>query len=95
MTKRIVFIAIPALFLAACSATPGGKSNIKAGSWPDPPDNVQRWDADDSDLPYAKPAPDKPGYVTSPYHTGYVYVKGFPRGTKVRCPYTGKLFLVP
>lgn len=35
------------------------------------------------------------GFVLSPYTGGLVDVRGFPSGSKVRCPYTGKTFLVP
>jgi hypothetical protein len=45
----------------------------------------------------AVPVPGKPGFVTSPYapEKGYVDLTGFPPGTQVKCPYTGKVFLVP
>lgn len=49
------------------------------------------------DVPYATPVAGKPGFVTSPFapYSGYVDVRGFPPGTEVKCPYTGKIFLVP
>jgi hypothetical protein len=49
------------------------------------------------DLPYGIPVPNKPGFVTSPYapKSGYVDVRGFPGGTEVKDPYTGKVFLTP
>ena len=49
------------------------------------------------DLPYAIPVPNKPGFVTSPYapKQGLVDVRGFPSGTEVTDPYTGKTFLTP
>lgn len=48
-------------------------------------------------LPYAKPVPGKAGYVFSPYdkNGGYVDVTGFAPGSKVKDPYSGKVFLVP
>lgn len=49
------------------------------------------------DLPYAIPVPNKPGFVTSPYapKQGIVDVRGFPSGTEVKDPYSGKVFLTP
>jgi hypothetical protein len=49
------------------------------------------------DIPYAIPVPNKPGFVTSPYapKSGYVDVRGFPSGSEVIDPYSGKTFLTP
>lgn len=49
------------------------------------------------DIPYGTPVPGKPGFVTSPHSptAGYVDVKGFPPGSEVKDPYSGKIFLVP
>jgi len=49
------------------------------------------------DVPYGIPVPNKPGFVTSPYNpkAGYVDVRGFPSGTEVKDPYSGKIFLTP
>jgi hypothetical protein len=47
-------------------------------------------------FPTAKSVPDKPGYVFSPYEpTKFVDVTGYASGSKVKDPYTGKVFLVP
>jgi hypothetical protein len=47
--------------------------------------------------PTAKPVPGKPGYVFSPFDPsgGYVDVNGYTAGSKVKDPYSGKIFLVP
>ncbi len=46
---------------------------------------------------YGTVVSEKPGFVLSPYspESGYVDVRSYPPGTSVKCPYTGKLFLVP
>ena len=47
-------------------------------------------------FPTAKPVPNKPGYVFSPSDSGkYVDVSGYAPGSKVKDPYSGKIFLVP
>lgn len=62
----ILFCAI-GLLVAGCAAPESKEKAAPAASWPAAPDNAH---APESDLPYGKPAPDKPGYVVSPYHTG-------------------------
>ena len=49
------------------------------------------------DYPYGIPVPGKQGLVKSPYapDQGLVDTRGFSRGQEVKCPYTGKVFLVP
>jgi hypothetical protein len=66
-----------------------------ARSSPSPsPRNVT---APSTQYPTAKVVPAKPGYVFSPYdpNGGYVDVTGFSPGSKVKDPYSGKIFLVP
>jgi hypothetical protein len=48
-------------------------------------------------FPYGIPVPNREGFVTSPYaaNRGLVDVRGFPSGTEVKDPYTGKVFLTP
>jgi hypothetical protein len=50
-----------------------------------------------AELPYGTPVPGKAGFVTSPFapDAGYVEVLGFPPGTRVEDPFTGKIFLTP
>jgi hypothetical protein len=62
-----------------------------------PPPPVPTQPVTTGELPYAKPGPGKPGFVFSPYdqYKGYIDVRGFPPGTEVKDPYSGKSFLVP
>ena len=48
-------------------------------------------------FPTAKPIPDKPGYVLSPFDPNgrYVDVSGYTSGSKVKDPWTDKIFIVP
>ena len=48
-------------------------------------------------IPYGKPVPGKKGFVTSPFDAaaGMIDVRDIAPGTKVKDPYTGKVFLVP
>jgi len=74
----------------APSATPTATPERRAGA----PGGAQLSRAD---LPYGVPVPNRPGFVVSPFspNGGYVDVRGFPSGTPVKDPYTGKLFLTP
>ena len=49
------------------------------------------------EFPTAKSVPDKPGYVVSPFDAGgrYVDVSGYASGSKVKDPWTDKIFIVP
>jgi hypothetical protein len=49
-----------------------------------------------SEFPTARPVPNKPGFVFSPSDPSkYVDVSGYPSGSKVKDPYSGKIFTVP
>ena len=49
------------------------------------------------EFPTAKSVPDKPGYVVSPFDASgrYVDVSGYAAGSKVKDPWTDKIFIVP
>jgi hypothetical protein len=72
------------------TATPS-QPPVRPASAPPQNKNTKR------DIPYGIPVPGKPGFVTSPYSpkSGYVDVRGFPSGTEVKDPYSGKVFLTP
>jgi hypothetical protein len=47
-------------------------------------------------FPHGVPVPNKQGFVTSPFAANKVVdVRGFPSGTEVKDPYTGKVFITP
>jgi hypothetical protein len=49
------------------------------------------------EFPTAKAVPGRPGYVVSPFDSSgrYVDVSGYASGTKVKDPWTDKIFIVP
>jgi hypothetical protein len=60
------------------------------------PPSLQSNRESSSQIPYASPVPDKPGFVYSPYNQKFLIdVRGFPPGTEVKDPNTGKLLKVP
>jgi hypothetical protein len=63
---------------------------------PNPPPPAQASSAG-SAFPTAKAVPGKPGYVFSPFDSSgrYVDVSGYTPGTKVKDPWTDKIFVVP
>jgi hypothetical protein len=73
---------------ASATATPLTVRTASAA----PPTKGKRRDA-----PYGIPVPGRQGFVTSPFAPdgGFVDVRGFPPGTEVKDPYTGKIFLTP
>jgi hypothetical protein len=78
----------PTQRVAARSTSSSSSSHVSATPHPA---------SEKSSIPYAKPVPGKAGYVFSPYdpNGGYVDVTGFAPGSKVKDPYSGKIFLVP
>ncbi|MGH8046989.1 MAG: hypothetical protein ACREKL_07060 [Chthoniobacterales bacterium] len=79
------FLILLAVVCVACS-----KKEEPAAATPNPTPSAT------PATPFAIPVPGKPGYVTSPYSSdGYIDVRGFPKGTEVKDPYSGKIFLVP
>jgi len=86
---------------------PSDASNSQTSGSPVPTSSGQRevrWakaasgaSQQNAELLYGTPVPGKPGLVTSPFapDSSYVDMTGFPPGTAVEDPYTGKIFLTP
>src|SRR6478672_4480818 len=73
--------------------TPPGPYSETTQPEPRPSSPVQ---ASSSAFPTAKAVPDKPGYVFSPFDSSrYVDVSGYTPGSKVKDPWTDKIFIVP
>jgi len=77
--------------------TPPTKSDVTPPPPPSEKTPANPATVEKKDYPYGKAVQGKAGFVTSPYapYSGYVDVRGFPPGTEVKDPYTGKIFLVP
>ena len=76
------------------SASPRVTRTDKSKPSPSP---AQKNATTQAQFPTARPVPNKPGYVFSPFDPsgGYVDVTGYASGSKVKDPYSGKIFLVP
>lgn len=61
------------------------------------PSSQRKVPSPQSEFPTAKAVPGKPGYVFSPFDTDkrYVDVSGYASGSKVKDPWTDKIFVVP
>ena len=80
----------------------GGGSNATVGTptQPAPPAQTPAAPAPEvkpTGPQYGIKVPGKPGHIYSPYAKteGLVDVQGYAPGTKVKCPYTGKVIIVP
>jgi len=63
---------------------------------PEPKPSPAQASTTSSIFPTAKAVPDKPGYVFSPFDSSrYVDVSGYTPGSKVKDPWTDKIFVVP
>lgn len=79
------------------SSTASSGGSREESTKPSASTNASRPSSSEANFPTAKAVPDKPGYVFSPFDKEgrYVDISGFPSGTKVKDPWTDKIFLVP
>lgn len=77
----------------ASSSTETRSGNAPGKSKGSPPGSASK----QPQFPTAKPVPDRPGLVFNPYdpNGGYIDVKGYAPGSKVKDPDSQKIFIVP
>lgn len=72
------------------------KESPSTGQTPSPAPSTPAVLSPPRDLPYGVPVPGKKGLVRSPWSDqGFVDTSGMPPGVEAKCPYSGKVFLVP
>jgi hypothetical protein len=80
------------------SSTTVSRASRKEGAQARPkPSPSSRASSAQGEFPTAKAVPGKPGYVVSPFDSSgrYVDVSGYTSGSKVKDPWTDKIFIVP
>jgi hypothetical protein len=89
--------ASPTPVVAPSTAEPKSVASTQATPLPTAgPSPTEKNPRDNGSLPYGKPVPGKPGFVSSPYEPKFLIdVRGFPPGTLVIDPNTNKPFRVP
>jgi hypothetical protein len=93
-------VDVPGRPVAVPSPTPAPRTVAETSATPkmnrSQPSTSPRGGTNQSEFPVAKPVPGKSGYVYSPYDSSkYVDVSGYTSGSKVKDPYTQKIFIVP